>query len=291
MSEAATTNDIVDTLLSVREGDRLTLEAEGYEWASPFEVAKVNEELFKAPSGDVWKARRVTLASTAMQGSDREFDVYPAAPVPDVGPGYGRLVSVEPVDGEGEDETEASGTSTEDTSTSDVDSESEAEPDVLEENAADDAPSPSTEYLETVNEVLDGDDVQDEITVDAVDDEEESECDCGKTFESQQALQGHGPNSCEADESDDGIDLPNAVTEDLVDELTSGGIEIGDLADELGVERRQARWITHDLGFYTRVREVWRDRDRAQLTVAGWLTYAAVCALTLGTAFVIGVML
>lgn len=67
---------------------------------------------------------------------------------------------------------------------------SEAEPaDVLKEDAADDAPGPSIEYLETVNEVLDGDDVRDKITaeavtVDVVDDEERFECDCGETFES-----------------------------------------------------------------------------------------------------------
>lgn len=79
------------------------------------------------------------------------------------------------------------------------------------------------------------------------------------------------------------------MTEDVVDELTSGGIEIGDLADELGIERRRARWITHDLGFYTRVREVWRDRERAQLTATGWLAYTGICTLILGTAFVMAV--
>ncbi|PCR89346.1 hypothetical protein [Natrinema ejinorense] len=207
MSEAATTSDVVDTLLSVHEGDRITLEAEGYEWASPFEVAKIDEEPFEAPNGGVWKARRVTLASTARQGSDREFDVYPAAPAPDVGPGYGRLVSAGLVDEAG------SGTSTEDTPTSDIDSESEAETDVLEEDAADDAPADA------------GDDVQEET----------------------------------------GTDLPAGVTEDDIDELTSGGIEMGDLADELGVHRNRARWIVHDLGYYKRVREVWRDRERASV--------------------------
>ncbi|WP_435552723.1 hypothetical protein [Natrinema sp. CGMCC1.2065] len=252
MSEAATTNGVIDTLLSVHEGDRLTLEAEGYEWASPFEVVEIDEEPFEAPNGGVWKARRVTLASTARQGSNREFDVYPAAPALDVGPGYGRLVNADLVD-----EAE-SGTSTEDSPTSESDSESEAETDVLEEDAADDAPADA------------GDDVQDEIaaeevTVDAVDDEETFECDCGETFESQQALQGHGPNSCEADESDDKSELPDGVTEDFVDELTSGGIEIGDLAEELDVHRNEARLIAHDLGFYKRIREVWRDRERAQL--------------------------
>lgn len=33
------------------------------------------------------------------------------------------------------------------------------------------------------------------------------------------------------------------------------------------------------------------DRDRAQLTTTGWVVYAGVCTLILGTAFVIGVML
>lgn len=44
-------------------------------------------------------------------------------------------------------------------------------------------------------------------------------------------------------------------------------------------------------GHVRRSRETDSDRDRAQLTAAGWITYAAVCALTLATSFVIGVML
>ncbi|QCC60786.1 C2H2-type zinc finger protein [Natrinema thermotolerans] len=268
MSEAATANDVVDTLLSVHKGNQLVLEAEGYEWASPFEVTEVDEVLFEAPNGGVWKARRVTLASTAKRGSDREFDVYPAAPAPNVGPGYGRLVNANLVD-------EDTGTSTEDTPTSDIDSESEAETDVLEEDAADDAPADA------------GDDVQDEIdaeevTVDAVGDEETFECDCGQTFESQQALQGHGPNSCEGGD-DESVALPDGVTEDDVDELTSGGIEIGDLAEELDVHRNEARLIAHQLGFYKRVREVWRDRERAQLDPRlGGLLVVALGLVTIG---------
>ncbi|WP_455448335.1 hypothetical protein [Natrinema thermotolerans] len=275
MSEAATSPDVLEGVFAVDEGDDVHLAVHDYEWSNPYEVTDVDHVDWEGATGEVWATREVlveggydsTFQVTAIEGdADLELRKYPG------GQKRGDLERFEPVD---EEEKGESGTSTEDSPTSDIDSESEAETDVLEEDAADDAPGPSTEYLETVNEVLDGDDVQEEIisegiSVDAVDgegedDSDEIECEgCGQTFESQQALQGHGPNSCEGGD-DESVALPDGVTEDDVDELTSGGIEIGDLAEELDVHRNEARLIAHQLGFYKRVREVWRDRERAQL--------------------------
>jgi len=95
------------------------------------------------------------------------------------------------------------------------------------------------------------------------------------------SLPGHGPRSCEGGD-EESVELPDGVTEDVVDELTSGGIEIGNLAAELDVHRNRARTIAFELGFYKRVREVWRDRERAQLDprVAGLLV------IVLGLAFI-----
>jgi hypothetical protein len=58
----------------------------------------------------------------------------------------------------------------------------------------------------------------------------------------------------------------------------------GVFAVELDVHRNRARPIAFEFGFYKRVREVWRDRERAQLTATGWFAFVAVCVLTLGVA-------
>jgi len=275
MSEAATSHDVLEGVFAVDEGDDVHLAVHDYEWANPYEVTDVDHVDWEGATGEVWATREVlveggyssTFQVTAIEGdADLELRKYPG------GQKRGDLEQFKPVDDQ-DDEAE-SGTSTEDTPTSESDSESEAETDILEEGAADDVPGPSTEYLETVNEVLDGDDVQEEIAAEEIavvgvdgegeDAGDEIECEgCGQTFESQQALQGHGPNSCEG--GDDEIKLPDGVTEDDVDELTSGGIEIGDLAEELDIHRNRARTIAHQLGFYSRVREVWRDRERASI--------------------------
>ncbi|SEQ28443.1 hypothetical protein [Natrinema salaciae] len=252
MSEAATSFDVLEGIFAVDEDDEVHLAVDDYEWANPYEVVDVDHVEWDGATGETWATRVViveggyssTFSVTAIEGdADLELRKHPG------GQKRGDLERFEPVDDDRvEDE---SGTSAEDNSTSD--SVSEAEPaDVLEEAAADDAPGPSTEYLETVNEVLDGDDVQEEITVDE-------------------------------DDDNDSVELPDGVTEDLVDELTSGGIEIGSLAEELGVHRNRARTIVFDLGFYKRVREVWRDRERASIDPRiGGLLVVVIGLVTIG---------
>ena len=252
---------VLEGVFTVGEGDDVHLAVHDYEWTNPYTVTDIDHINWRAATADTWATREVlveggygsTFRVDAVEGDD-DLDLrkHPG------GQKRGDLERFEPVTEDGnedEDESTDSGTSTEDdTPTTDGNSESEAEQPVdLEEDAADDAPTSSVEFLEMVNKVLDGDDVQEEIV-----------CDCGQTFESQAAYQGHGPKSCEGDDEEQ-VDLPEGVTENLVDELTSGGIEIGTLADELDVHRNKARWIAHDLGFYERVREVWRDRERAQV--------------------------
>lgn len=241
MSAEAT--DPVEGVFAVDEGDDVHLAVGSYEWASPYEVTDVDHVEWNGATGETWPTREVvveggygsTFSVEAIDG-DQELELcrHPG------GKKRGDLVQFDPVD--------ESGTSTEDDTTSESDSVSEAEEErVLEEEAADDAPADA------------GDDVQEEIvsedvTVDGVDDDGKFECSCGETFETQQALQGHGPKSC-GDDEDGGVDLPDGVTDD-VDELTSGGITIGTLAAELGVHRNQARLIAFELGYYKRVREV-----------------------------------
>lgn len=265
--------DSLEGVFAVDEGDEVNLAVDDYEWANPYDVVDINHVEWRAANENVWATRKViieggygsTFSVSAVEGDDDlELRKHPGCQK------RGDLERSEPVD---EDE---SGISTEDgTSISDVGSESEAEAHHvdLEEEAADDAPDDA------------GDDVQEaieaeDITVDDVEDGE-FECDCGQPFESQAAYQGHGPRSCEGGD-EESVELPDGVTEDLVDELTSGRIEIGELAEELDVHRNRARTIAFELGFYKRVREVWRDRERAQVDprVAGLLVVALGLAFT-----------
>ncbi|SEW09909.1 hypothetical protein [Natrinema salifodinae] len=282
--------DVHEGVFTVDEGDEVHLAVHDYEWANPYEVTDVDHVDWQAATEGTWATREVILeggySSTfrvrAVEGND-DLDLrqHPG------GQKRGDLERFEPVD---EDE---SGTSTEDTSTSDdSESEAEAQPEpVLEEDAADDAPAEGDTDA--------GDDVQEEIaaedvTVDAVDRDDEDDdgivCEgCGQTFGSQAALMGHGPKSCEGGDADD-IDLPKGVTEDDVDELTSGGIEIGDLADELGIHRNRARTIAHELGYYSRVREVWRSRDRAQIDPRATGILVLLLGLVISSVAAVGVM-
>lgn len=94
------TSDVVDTLLDLEEGDTVCLEAEYYEWGSPFEVDAIEGQTWTAPKGGVWTAKHIELEATSANGADREFDVYPHASPPFLGKGYGVLTAVEPVDEE-----------------------------------------------------------------------------------------------------------------------------------------------------------------------------------------------
>jgi len=94
------TDNVVQTLLSVREGDRVRLEAERYEWSSPFEVNQVEEHSWRAPTEAVWISRSINLESQptgAGRPTTKEFDVYTDGPAPKVG-SYGELTAVEPAD-------------------------------------------------------------------------------------------------------------------------------------------------------------------------------------------------
>ena len=76
---AAVSDDLGDEVLAVEKGDAVSvattqfdwdnpmdvLEAAQYEWSSPFEVESVDEDSWRAPTGAVWRSRRVELESTA----------------------------------------------------------------------------------------------------------------------------------------------------------------------------------------------------------------------------------
>ncbi len=114
-------DDVVDALFAVDEGDEVRLEANNYEWASPFAVAEIDEQPWISPNGGVWKSRRVTLEPTVDHptAQPRVIDVYTDGPRPTAGHGYGPYVDLEIVDqnseeddqddqdGEGEDEDDA----------------------------------------------------------------------------------------------------------------------------------------------------------------------------------------
>ena len=252
---------IVDDVLEVEPGDEVRFETTYHEWANPLIVADTTPVVeWDVPEGDNWRTREIVLQTNRGTNYLVSFDTHNKTRCYTLNGekkhthnGFlRRLERLDRPDG-GDQEGDENGTSTEDdTPTSNVDSESEAEAEAdvpLEEDATDDAPADA------------GDDVQEElvseeITVDGVDDDEQFECACGETFESQRALQGHGPKSCEGSEDEDGIDLPEGVTANDVDELTSGEITIGILAEELGVHRNEARTIAFELGYYKRVREV-----------------------------------
>ena len=130
---------------------------------------------------------------------------------------------------------------------------------------------------------------------------EEHVCpDCAASFDDGQKLSGHrntpqtdctpinGDGDADQEESEDDVDLPDGVTDGDVDELTSGGIEIGALADELGVHRNEARRIAHELGYYKRVREVWTDRGQIDPRAIGILVL--LVGLLFMAAISIGVM-
>ena len=102
-----TTNDPIETLLSVDKGDRVRLEARYYEW-SPFEVARIDEVSFESPTGGVWNARTVGLNPTDARGTEREIDVYPAMSPPSMGQSYGPLEAVEVLEG-GDDDRDDEG--------------------------------------------------------------------------------------------------------------------------------------------------------------------------------------
>lgn len=104
MSSEAASADVVETLMDVREGDCVRLEAERYGWASPFEVAEIDEQSWATPTGKVWRSRRIELDPTSNHptAKARQIDVYQDGPSPDAGPGYGRYVRCElKVDEEG----------------------------------------------------------------------------------------------------------------------------------------------------------------------------------------------
>ena len=97
-------SDPVDTLLAVEEGQEVRLEAKQYEFKSPFEVTEVSEESWTMANGGVWNARTVTLEPGHHRGTTREFDVFKDGSPPNLGDGYGALVSVEIVGEEGADD-------------------------------------------------------------------------------------------------------------------------------------------------------------------------------------------
>lgn len=97
-------NEVVDALLDLEKGDTVCLEAEYYEWGSPFEVDAIEGQTWAAPNGGVWTAKHIELEATSANGADREFDVYPHASPPFLGKGYGVLTAVEPADEDQEKE-------------------------------------------------------------------------------------------------------------------------------------------------------------------------------------------
>lgn len=282
---------VIDDVLEVEPADEVRFATNYNEWSNPLVVVDATEPIeWDVPLGENWLTRDLELQTDRETRYLIEFRSHDKSRCYTLKDGVkdshqGFLRKLERCEPDDDRDAAEDGTSTEDdTPTSNVDSESEAEADVaLEEDAADDAPADA------------GDDVQDEIvteeiTVDGVDDDEGEvfECSCGETFETQQALQGHGPKSCEGSEDEDGIDLPDGVTAADVDELTSGGIEIGDLADELGIHRNEARAIAHELGYYKRVREVWTDRGQIDPRAIGILVL--LVGLLFMAAISIGVM-
>lgn len=100
MSGAA---DVVDELLTLEAGDVVELEAEQYSWGNAYEVGDVEDVEFIAPSGDRWRARRLTFDPEDARASSRDIRAIEGCAPPDLGPGYGRLADVEPVQGTGDE--------------------------------------------------------------------------------------------------------------------------------------------------------------------------------------------
>jgi len=93
---AANADPVVDRLMTAAEGDRVLLEAQYYEFSTPFEVEAIDEDAWRAPTGGVWRSRRLTLESKPEgpgRVSRKTIDVYQDGPAPELG-SYGQLVAV-----------------------------------------------------------------------------------------------------------------------------------------------------------------------------------------------------
>lgn len=157
---------------------------------------------------------------------------------------------------DGDDESEPS---TEDDTDIDT-SETEARDVDLEEAYADDSPAGTGE------DVTDEDSaeiVAEDVTVDAIDEDDEDEDDpdstefrcegCGETFESENALRGHGATDCSEEPT---VELPDGVSIADVEAAVDEHEALGDVAAELGVTRGRARTITVALGLYGDVKDL-----------------------------------
>ncbi len=127
-------DDVVDALFAVDEGDEVRLEANNYQWASPFAVVEIDEQPWITPNGGVWKSRRVTLEPTVDHptAQPRVIDVYTGGPRPTAGHGYGPYVDLEVVDQDSEDDGDEGDQPDQDGEDED-ESEDEDEADDLEE--------------------------------------------------------------------------------------------------------------------------------------------------------------
>lgn len=103
--------EVVDELLNACEGDLFQLEAEYYEFKSPFEVVDVEELEWTAATESKWQSRRVDLESKPKgrgRKSTRTLEIYSDGPAPTWG-SYGELIDVQPIDpdctGDSDDET------------------------------------------------------------------------------------------------------------------------------------------------------------------------------------------
>ena len=89
--------DVVETLFDLREGDRVALEAQQYEWQTPFEVSGIEEDQWLRATGDGWTVRDVGLEPGYKTGQARTVTVMSESGPPTVG-NYGQLVSAEIVE-------------------------------------------------------------------------------------------------------------------------------------------------------------------------------------------------
>ena len=92
-----TMTDVVETLFDLREDDLVALEAQQYEWSTPFEVAGVSEEQWLGATGEEWTVRELALEPGYKSGQSRTVTVMTESGPPSVG-NYGQLVDAEIVE-------------------------------------------------------------------------------------------------------------------------------------------------------------------------------------------------
>ncbi|MCU4743434.1 hypothetical protein [Natronoglomus mannanivorans] len=235
---SAETADVLEDVFTVDEGDQVRIATNYYEWSRPMDVDDVEHVEWAGATGGSWSTREVTIESSHGTTFDIiavEGDAHAEMCRRRDGERRGDVNRFEILDVPdecwcgvcGHGPTTEQGIKIHHGRSHEGDPQvlSEApDTDALEDGQADDAPEDTGDDVQVDANDNDGD----QITVDSV-----------------------------SDPGDDvGVELPGDVTPEDVDDLTSGGIELGELAHELGVHPNRARSIAHGLGFYARVREV-----------------------------------